>query len=326
MAKILRMMLPPESVEYYVNMSPKLLQYSHANDEDWTWNNKLLVIEDASQELLDSEVVKVFMTEEGKAGTVQDGIAIDLVVNGRPTVLITTAKSEITPEFSHRNVIIPFIETPDQRKLAMENMVLGNVEIKEPYNDILSKLKLAKVNIPYKRRLPKCFPSENNRAIRDFKYFLIMIECSAVLHQYNREQRDGKIIAEQQDYEIAIEALNALGDEGVLGLTNTQRKLHKQMLELGKDGKMSLSDEFEGFTVHELESKIGNRAKKNWYEILDALVIAGCVVVKYKEVMSEREDKDGNVILRKTGRDVAYYKPLEPGNIYKLPRWEELIK
>lgn len=59
------------------------------------------------------------------------------------------------------------------------------------------------VIVPFADTLSKGFPDEPVEARRAFPQLLSMVEASALLHQFQREERDGAVIASPNDYQLA---------------------------------------------------------------------------------------------------------------------------
>jgi len=188
--------MPERIREDYTKISPEALTYLHNSnfEPDWTWNGKILYVEDARKELLDSPTFKVMCSEGSKAAVVINYRTIEIPINGKPCVLLTTASNYIQNEIFNRFNVISLDESVEQTKAIMEREALLDSgenrkkewQIDENIPEALSKLNRVKVDIPFAPKIVKHFPHTFLRIRRDFGRFRQLIKASCALHQYQR--------------------------------------------------------------------------------------------------------------------------------------------
>ena len=72
--------------------------------------------------------------------------------------------------------------------------------VQVPWREFLLSLEAKPVIVPYADQLAENFPACRVRSRRDFPKLVEMIKTCAYLHQKQREQADGLILASEQDY------------------------------------------------------------------------------------------------------------------------------
>jgi len=214
-------------------ISPTAFTYWHdANtDPNWTWDGKILVLEDISENVLNSDVFKVMQSSGSIATIVVNNKAKDIEINGKPVIIITTAKASPDIELIRRNSICQLDESPElTRKIlteqARKSMEGINDNSKHEIRKALTYLKRVKVRIPFANLFVNYFPSELVMRTA-FNRFIDLIRASASLHQFQREKDEaGFVLAEEQDYNIALSVMNHLSKEGhTITLTRDQQEI-----------------------------------------------------------------------------------------------------
>jgi hypothetical protein len=297
---------PKNLVEYRTKITPEAFTYWHTNDLEWSWDGKICYLEDISQSLLDSQPFKVMCSEGSIATVVIKQKAVDLEINGKPTLLITTATTNPNSEILNRFQIISLDESKEQTEAIVFR--IAKDEKSEPYNPILiealSYLKRKKVKIGFGEKiafyLKNYYNFDSIRLRRDFSRLQDLIKCSAVLHQYQREQVDGRVIAIEQDYEIAREVINYIQTATFKGLTHKLKKAYDCCKELGE------------FTATDIHSKFPIVNQKMWYTYLDELCERGMLKTELKKVEDVK-------------KRVTYYS-LNKIQVFELPEFKELPK
>jgi len=259
---------PKEMVEYRTKITPEAFTYWHNREKDWSWNGKICYLEDISQSILDAPTFKVMCSEGNTATIVIKQRAYDLHIEGKPIMLITTARTNPSAEVLGRFQIVSLDESKEQT----EGIVFGQARssetgIVEKYNEelvlALSHLKRKKVIIPFAIKiatfLKMGYNFESIRLRRDFQRLLELIKCSAVLHQLQRKESDWSILANAQDYEIARECINYIQTQTFRGLTHRLKKA------------FDCCQELKQFTAKEIHAKFPFVNQKMWYIYLDKL-------------------------------------------------------
>jgi len=213
-------------------ISPTAFTYWHsANLEpDWTWDGKILVLEDISENVLNSDVFKVMQSSGSIATIVVNNKAVDLEIQGKPVIIITTAKASPDFELIRRNSICQLDESKEQtRKILKEQTIKAMNGVVNNPNDILvdslKSLKRVKVKIPFANLFLDYFPSELVMRTT-FNRFIDFIKASASLHQHQREiDKEGFIIANDKDYNIAKEVNEHLTKGNSIPITRDQEDI-----------------------------------------------------------------------------------------------------
>ena len=199
-------------------ISPTALTYWHCYEDEpeWSWDGKILYLEDAGNNILNSEVVKLFCSSEIKSTIIVHNKAKDFTQVGKPILIITSASGNLHKENLRRFSVCDLDETDNQTKVIKrrqaEEVRTGNkIDYENYIIRAMGMLKDVKVVIPFATdKLADSFP--NNIIIRtNFPKFLDYIKTSACLHRYQRDRnKKGEVIATKQDYEIAREVFNKI--------------------------------------------------------------------------------------------------------------------
>ncbi len=300
---------PKEMVQYRTKITPEVFTYWHAYDKNWTWDGKICYLEDISQPILDSATFKVMCSEGSTASVLIKQKVVDIEIKGKPAMLVTTAETNPRNEILNRFSIIPLDETEKQS----EDIIFAQAEQsetgkREAYDqDVVDALKLLErkyVIIPYAVRIAqhikRTYDFGTLRIRRDFLRLLGLIKASTALHQFQREkEKEDKIIANKQDYEIARECINYFQSNTLLSLTHKLAKAYACCLTL------------EEFTAKEIHSKFPIVNQKMWYIYLDKLAERKLLVTDLKNVEEVKQR-------------VKYYKVAKKIS-FQLPEFEELF-
>jgi hypothetical protein len=207
---------PDGVVESRKTISPKTFTYWHNAlvEPDWTWEGKIFYGEDVPNRVLNDEVFKIMASSGNRTSTIViKNKAIDIKVNGKPVMIITTASADLSRENLRRFAVCPMDETQKQtrriKKMLSEEARRGISDI-EPdiyIKTAMGKLQRIEVKIPYARKLERLLP--DNLIIRTaYGRFLDYIKASAALYQYQRKHKKaGVVSATWADYDIAREAI-----------------------------------------------------------------------------------------------------------------------
>jgi len=289
-------------------ISPTAFTYWHnaKYEPEWSWDGKILVLQDISEGVLNSDVFKVMQSDGSSATIVINNRACDIQIAGKPVTIITTAKSSPNPELVRRNSVCQLDEKEDQTKAILQKQAmlaaLGIIE--KPNEELLDSLKFLKrieVVIPFAEDIVYQFPTKNIIMRTAFDRFNDYTKASTALHQYQRERdKDGKVIASGQDYNIAADIFRHLTkNENMIPLTRDQEEILAEFKE--KD--------FE-YSVETLGSTLPLSDK--WLrEQLDRLVELG--------ILSVRGIKN-----ELTGHVNRHYKKIMSNNKLDLKKFEDL--
>ena len=227
-------MLPKLNYIKKTRISPNVLNYWHnAKDEpQWTWNGKVLYLEDISETILNHEVFKLMCSSGSSATIVKDQKVLELEIKGKPVMIITTATATPSPEMVRRFVMVNLDGSQDQTKEIMKRHsefrkkgIIPEVDEKIKYAQQF--LKRVKVRILFADLIDEHFPSQNIIMRTHYPRFLDFISASAGLHQFQRKKdKDGFILATEQDYDIARECfLKLCSNKYMIPLTINQKKI-----------------------------------------------------------------------------------------------------
>ena len=206
---VCNVLLPKKEYYHRTGLTEKVFRYWNSNKKDFTWNGKVIHLEDPESDLIKSQVFRT-MASGGSENTVVDNQkAVDLKVNGKPVIIVTSYNTDIDMEGIRRWDTIRM----DTGKILTEKVIANRMlkkaglyikkedkELREALHSILCE---RNVIVPYVGNIIKVFP--HFLAMRTISgKFMDYIKASAVLHQFQREiDVNGNIIANLDDYEYA---------------------------------------------------------------------------------------------------------------------------
>lgn len=270
-------LLPKHLGIYRTRITPTALTYWHAGDNEWSWDGKLLFLDDVSDNVLNSEVLKVMLTEGNKATVTKDQKALEIEITGKPLVWLTTANSEANEEATNRLLFLSLTESEEQTRAIMRRqaeVAAGLREVRDydfKLRQSLGLLERVKVAVPFSLKLDSLFPSPISMR-RDFPRFLGLIKASAALHQYQRARDEqGRVIATWADYDAAqLSFTNYAFDSHGVKLDEKLRKAAEFVLSLLERG-INLDDDGRSYvTVSDAQQNTLYGAS-TWYKNLDKL-------------------------------------------------------
>ncbi len=262
---------PKPMVESRTRISPTAFTYWHNSkfEPEWTWDGKICYLQDISNSVLNSDVFKVMCSEGSHATVVKDQRAIDIEIKGKPVMIITTASANPNAEILRRFPIIMLDESKDQTKAIMKRKAeyakLGmSMEYNPKITEALGHLKRVRVKVPFADMLVDVYPADHIIMRTHFERLIDYIKASATLHQYQRKRDEGGfVIAEPQDYDIALIALRQTTTNiFMIPLTRKQEKL----LELCKE-----EFGYEWFTASDVKARCNFISDSKIYDYLNKL-------------------------------------------------------
>ncbi len=271
-------LFPANLVIYRSKISGEAFTYWHVNEKDWTWDGKILVLEDIGQAVIDSPTFRVMCSDGSVATVVRNQKAVDLFVNGKPCMLLTTASTSPSKEVLNRFNIVQLDESAKQTEDVAYNEALESKNI--PFDPLITKalslLKRREVHVPFSldmhNYINKNYGYKDVRMRRDFSRLRDLIKCSTVLYQLQREEQNGKLVATKQDYEIARECINYIQTMTLKGLIHKLRKVYEACIK---------EDEF---TAKDIHASYPFVSLKMWYNYLDALCERELLNTELREV------------------------------------------
>lgn len=307
-------MIPKDVLVRKTRISQTVLTYWHNSKDEpnWTWDGKVLYLEDISETILNHEVFKVMCSAGSSASIVKDQRVIDLDINGKPVMIVTTATATPNPELTRRFVMLNLDSSTDQTKEIMkrhsefrEQGIVPKVEGK--YKEAMSYLKRVKVKIPFAKLISEHFPHKNIIMRTHYPRFLDFISASAGFHQYQRKKEGDFILAEGEDYDLARECfLKLCSNQYMIPLTINQKRI---LAEFEKNPAL------EG-TISELHASVMNFISDR------ALSYNLSLLGKYGILETTAKKNEWNKTLE-AYRIAKGYKPNEKINI---PKYEEICR
>lgn len=298
--------LPQERVEKRTRITPTVFTYWHNSKYEpaWTWDGKVCFLSDVSNSVLNSDVLKVMVTEGSHTTVVKDQRAVDIEVKGKPALIITTARATPNYELLRRFPILELDETLNQTAAIMwreaEYAEEGkSVHYNGKVRSALAELQRVKVRVPFATKLVPAFPPDHLIMRTHFNRAIDYIKASAALHQWQRARDEDYIVAEPQDYEIARIALMATtSNPSMIPLTKTD----KELLDIAKKWGKS-------FAVKDIEHLVTFMSQRSLYVHLAKLAEHGLL-----DVTSERRE--------------SVFKPVTVYALKKfsvhIPTWDEI--
>ena len=209
-------------------LSSKVFTYWHANEENWTWKDKILHMEDPEEELINCQGFKTMASGNPNKVVVKDQKAEEYRSNGKPVLIITSRESQIAMEGVRRWDAVQ-VDTSNElseaiaRYIANKEMGLIDETPNKVLRDALCSLPPRNVVIPFANELVK-YLTFTVQIRTQFHKFLDYIKASAVLHQYQRDKDDKHcIIANVDDLIYASFAYGKFGNEYGVPLNKDER-------------------------------------------------------------------------------------------------------
>lgn len=264
-------------------ISEKVLTYYNNKkfNPDWTWDGKVFYNEDISSSVLNSDVFKVLCSSDGvnKSIVLINQLPVEIIVNGKPVILVSFAMSTPKQELLRRFPFITLNTTPEQTRnilyfKAKQHAYNYKNIVDEFLVDALFKLKSCNVVVPFAETIIN-FLDTNNIILRSHYDRLIdYIKFSAAIHQANREKfidlnMNENIIATYEDYENArVAMIKTTSNIYCTPLTKEEQLL------LSIFEKLSSNDNL-CFSATDLEPHVTFRGFKWIYKTLNKLANIG---------------------------------------------------
>jgi len=213
--EVIEKLTPPEDVVLFTRLTPQSLYYTEPGFLD----KKLVIVEerygsmeaDYSIRVLQSrkKLIAAAPIKDPQTGNMRTKV---FTVEARAAFIEATTASAVNHENATRCFELTMDESPEQTRRIHERQRLMRTErgldlrreaetITRRHWNAQRLLDPLPVVIPFADRLT--FPSSWMRTRRDHARFLNLIEVSAFLHQHQREQRNGAVLASVDDYAAA---------------------------------------------------------------------------------------------------------------------------
>lgn len=313
-------------------ISPTTLTYWHNAkfEPHWNWDGKVLFLSDVSNPVLNSEVMKNFLSDGSVSTLTIKQRAMDVEINGKPVVIVTTAHGIPEQEMLRRFLILPLDSSQEQTKAIIEKQAkeaeTGIVEeLNETMIEAMKGLERVEVIIPFASKIVPYLPTNNIMRTQTSRFFDI-IKASTALHQFQRRKNEkNQLEANDVDYNVAREILNnTIFSKNMIPITNNQKKI----LEIIKQMDM---ERFQDEKIHgdwiakEIFQRIDFLNLNSTYENLNALVLAGFLQKTEKETIrstTEIENPDGSN-KREIKAIVGAFR-LKEYEKFELPTWQQI--
>lgn len=301
--KTLEVIIPKPNHLHVTKMSNESFTYWHANEPGWNWDDKLIHFEDITQSLLNTSTFKVMASGGSNAVVVKDQKTIEIPINGKPVMILTSHHVNPEDEALRRFPIGGCDETKEQTTRIFEKISKKYTKRNENEPDIIFRyavknLKPYSVVIPYAELIQYFFPKDILMRTH-FHRFLNYICASAVLHQDQREKTENnELITTPDDYMIA---------RMVLIYTTSNPKMIPMSKEY-RDLLDILKENINPMTVDDLFQKCAH-SKKWLYEHLPQLVNTGLIV-------------KGSIFQENANKTVVTYQYDPTENVQAIPTWQ----
>ena len=190
-------LFPKDDIEAFGRISKTFLTYAHDKKKDplWTYDGKILYLEEVTEDILNNEIMKVFTAGVTKSGITKDQQSEVIEVEGKPVIICTTATSKPTPEILNRFSIIKLDESEEQTRRTYEH---EEEEYDEEVIQFISTLKPRSINIPLRMRkkISQSFPANKTSMRRAFPRFLDIVKTITLFH--------GNSTVTWEDYDLAV--------------------------------------------------------------------------------------------------------------------------
>jgi hypothetical protein len=217
-------LIPPESVIRATQMSPQSLFYMPKG----SLRHKLIVAGERSRNEKDeaAEATRALreMISAGRLSKLlpmKTGERMETVLieqEGPIAFVESTTLGEVFSEDENRALPLYTDERPEQTRrivMAMADAYVGqapgerdHARVREVHHTAQRMLERREVLIPFAAQVGAKLPAERVEVRRAFPALMSMVQASALLHQFQREQTDGGwVIANRIDYDVAVALL-----------------------------------------------------------------------------------------------------------------------
>lgn len=306
----LSFLIEEEKLFKRTKISPEAFTYWKFKDQKagFTWDGKVVYVEDASNRLLNGDVFKTMSSGGSRATVVKDQKDVDILINGKPVMIITTAESEPKLELLRRFPLVYLNETTTQTEKIIDYISADakkkakNQEYSPDIVEAISLLKQYNVSIPFADVLAKYFKKYNAIIFRThYRRILDYIRFSTIIYQFQRKKdEDDNLIATWRDWENVKESI-ALITRSKLGFNPTHKQ--KKVLDILQNGKW--------WSVPQIITKKPPYTEKGLYKALDTMTSLGILEMDF-----EPQDKR---------KDIKIFKISDSGLNIEFPSEKELI-
>lgn len=277
--------LPEKKVYRRKRISERVLTYWHNAkfEPGFTWDGKILYLEDCSNSVLNSEVFKVLSSSEGTftSTILINQLAVDIEIQGKPVLLLTIASPYLEDELLRRFPVINLDISKEQTTRILKYKAEGHSKVTKyiPSTTIIAKinsLNRVGVTVPYSYAFVYLLDHDNVLARTNFDRLVDYVKFSAAIHQETRERdANENVIANQEDYEIARVAIMSTFNRSSVPMTRNQKTIYS-VLEANSDW---LSTE----EISKAVPSLGERQVRRELAVL----------VKKRVLLQDKQERDG---------------------------------
>jgi len=271
-----------ENIDYerYTRITPRALDYLHANETEFSWDGMFLVLHDVDENILNSSTMKLFLTEGSKTAIVDKGFVWMKHVKGRPIVFMTTAYSDPSIEQLRRVNILNLDESEEQTKRILKTQSEFSLNEDQPdrkinyskIKEFMSNLKPVKVKIPFTDKIIERVACSDIHIRTFFPKILDLIKSSTAWNQRERDRENGFVLANEFDYENIRYLVNSFAHGTTFRPLSLARKeaLTNLRDNFGEGELFSVSDfsNVEGITYEGARKQLRGLVKENYVEIV----------------------------------------------------------
>lgn len=245
--------LLPENEHYHrTNLSPKIFNYWQPMKKvgkKWvkeSWDGKVLYLEDPEEELIKSQAFKVMTSGGTHMTVVKDQKVFDRKIDGKPVIIVTSMKTQIDVEGQRRWDAVRIDTSQELSNKVIDSIlteacgkpIKGNADT--VFRSMLQTLDSYTVVIPWAMKLKSVFQNPRMIERTQTKKFLDYIKASAILHQEQRKKdKDGNLIADYDDYELARFAYVKLRNKEGNALNKAEEELLDYLRSKGDEVKLN---------------------------------------------------------------------------------------
>jgi len=185
------------------------------------WSGCVFYVEDPKSDLLVSSIFNTVASGGKKSSVVKNQKVEDIVIRGKPVIVITSMNSYVKVEGTRRWSMLSLEESPVLARLVLSSIAMrkeDGIRVNKrdlKYVNSFINLKFNDVVIPYKELLSNVLPN-NRLSMTLFRKLLDFIRSSAVIH--------GRCVANWMDYEYGRFCFWRLYGKSVVPLNAVERE------------------------------------------------------------------------------------------------------
>jgi hypothetical protein len=287
-AKAIVTMFPESRYEYRTKITPEAFTYWHNSkkEPEWTWDGKILYLEDVKDDLLNSPTFKVMMSEGSKATVIREQNPVDITINGKPIIVLTTASSSPNAEIVNRFSMVSLDESKEQTERVIKRQIDGS--LKREHGEYSIEFRYLLEHLMHQQdvifpewivNVARFVSGDVLRLRRDIPRMLDLMAASAALHQWQRpgDHVHGLIEAAPEDYELARQVLAKIDKSGgIYGLTHKEKKAWELCIECER----ALGRKFSAKQIFKISPFVSERG---WHRYLEKFASRGMLNLDWEE-------------------------------------------